>query len=53
VYFNAGADLAPVLARVEPAGGRVVMGKTGDEKSGYVAFFIDTEGNRVGLHSPG
>jgi hypothetical protein len=39
-------------AGVEPAGGRVTMAKTGDEASGYVAFFTDTEGNTVGLHSP-
>jgi uncharacterized protein len=53
VYFNGGADLRTVLDRVEPAGGTIAVGKTGDEKSGYVAFFIDTEGNRVGLHSMG
>jgi predicted enzyme related to lactoylglutathione lyase len=28
------------------------MAKTGDEASGYVAFFTDTEGNTVGLDSP-
>jgi uncharacterized protein len=52
VYFNAGEDLNTVLDRVEPAGGRVTMAKTGDDASGYVAFFTDTEGNTVGLHSP-
>lgn len=45
-------DLNTMIDRVEPAGGRVTMAKTGDEASGYVAFFTDTEGNRVGLHSP-
>ncbi len=53
VYFNGGDDLNTVLDRIEPAGGQVVMTKRGDEKNGYVAFFIDTEGNRVGLHSGG
>jgi predicted enzyme related to lactoylglutathione lyase len=53
VYFNGGDDLNTVLNRVEPAGGQVIMAKTGDDKSGYVAFFFDTEGNRVGLHSRG
>ncbi len=51
VYFNAGDDVDPVLNRVQAAGGRVLMAKSGDEKTGYVAVFIDTEGNRVGLHS--
>jgi uncharacterized protein len=53
VYFNGGDNLDAVLNRVEPAGGQVLMAKSGDEKTGYVAFFIDTEGNRVGLHSHG
>jgi predicted enzyme related to lactoylglutathione lyase len=42
-----------MIDRVEPAGGRVTTGKTGDKSSGYVAFLLDTEGNKVGLHSPG
>ena len=52
VYLNGGADLAAMLARVEGAGGSVVMPKTeiGND-FGFFAFFIDTEGNRVGLHS--
>jgi predicted enzyme related to lactoylglutathione lyase/uncharacterized protein YndB with AHSA1/START domain len=53
VYFNAGPDLDRVLSRIEPAGGKVLMEKTGSPESGYVAFFLDTEGNRVGLQSPG
>jgi predicted enzyme related to lactoylglutathione lyase len=53
VYFNGGDDLDTVLNRVEAAGGRVLTAKTGDEKSGYVAFFMDTEGNRVGLNTAG
>lgn len=54
VYLNGGADLAPMLARVEPAGGSIVVPKTeiGND-FGYFALFIDTEGNKVGLHSMG
>jgi len=53
VYLNAGDDLAPMLARVEAAGGRVTLPKTLiNEAVGYMALFIDSEGNRVGLHSP-
>ena len=53
VYFNGGTDLDTILSRVEAAGGRIEMPKTGDDSSGYVAFFIDTEGNKIGLHSTG
>ena len=54
VYLNGGEDLAPMLARVEGAGGSVVVPKT-DIGSGFGFFshFIDTEGNKVGLHSMG
>jgi uncharacterized protein len=51
VYFNGGHDLNAVLNRVEPAGGKVITPKTGNDQSGYVAFFLDTEGNTVGLQS--
>jgi uncharacterized protein len=52
VYLNAGEDLDNVLSKVNEAGGRVVMGKTflGGE-AGYFALFIDSEGNRLALHS--
>jgi len=54
VYLNGGDDLAPMLARVEKAGGSVVVPKTeiGND-FGFFALFIDTEGNKVGLHSMG
>lgn len=52
VYLNAGKDLAPVLGKVEEAGGRVILGKTLiSEEDGYFALFIDTEGNKLALHS--
>lgn len=54
VYLNGGDDLAPMLARVEPAGGTVAVPKTEIGNGfGFFAHFIDTEGNRVGLHSMG
>ncbi len=53
VSFNGGDDLNIVLDRVEPAWGRVTLAKTGDEESGYVTFFGDTEGNTAGLQSMG
>lgn len=52
VYLNGSDDLAPLLARVEAAGGRVLVPKTeiGND-FGFFAHFLDTEGNKVGLHS--
>lgn len=51
-YLNGGNDLQTVLSRVEDAGGKVVISKTfiGDS-IGYFAQFLDTEGNRIALHS--
>lgn len=52
VYLNAGEDLAPVLARVTSAGGKVLVDKTQlSPEIGYIAVIEDTEGNRVNLHS--
>lgn len=52
VYLNAGRDLQPVLGRIEEAGGRIILGKTLiSEEAGYFALFIDTEGNKLALHS--
>ena len=52
VYLNAGNDLASVLARVESAGGRIMIGKTQiSEEFGFMAVIFDTEGNRIGLRS--
>ncbi|SMO73565.1 VOC family protein [Solitalea koreensis] len=52
VYLNANPDLAVPLGKIEAAGGKVVMPKTeiGPE-IGHMAFFMDTEGNRIALHS--
>ncbi|MEX0997400.1 MAG: VOC family protein [Flavobacteriaceae bacterium] len=52
LYLNAGKDLNVILKRVEDAGGRIVMNKTLiNEESGYYAIFIDSEGNKLALHS--
>ena len=52
VYLSAGEDLAVVLDRVEDAGGTIAVPKTQiSPQFGYMAAFIDTEGNWVGLHS--
>ena len=52
VYLNGGDDLAAMLARVEAAGGSVAVPKTEIGNGfGFFAHFVDTEGNKVGLHS--
>lgn len=52
VYLNGGDDLNSVLSRVETAGGKVLAEKMLiSEEAGYCAFFLDTEGNKVGVHS--
>jgi predicted enzyme related to lactoylglutathione lyase len=53
VYLNGGEDLSTVLNKVEGAGGQVLMPKTDIGENGFVAYFKDTEGNKVGLHSMG
>jgi uncharacterized protein len=52
VYLNANPDVQLVLDRVEAAGGKIVVPKTQiTPEYGHMAVFIDTEGNRVALHS--
>lgn len=52
LYLNGGDDLNDVLGRIEEAGGRIVMPKTLiSEDAGYFAIFIDSEGNKLALHS--
>jgi predicted enzyme related to lactoylglutathione lyase len=51
VYLNGGEDLAVALAKVEGAGGKVLAPKTDIGDNGFFAYFLDTEGNKVGLHS--
>lgn len=52
VYLNGNPNLQLVLDRIESAGGKITMPKTNiGEENGNMAFFIDTEGNLVGLHS--
>ena len=52
IYFNGNPDLGVALGKVEAAGGKVTMPKTRiSDDIGYMAFFTDTEGNGVALHS--
>jgi predicted enzyme related to lactoylglutathione lyase len=52
IYLNANPDVQLILDKIEAAGGKIVVPKTQiSPEHGYMAVFIDTEGNRVALHS--
>ena len=52
IYLNANPDIQAVIDRIEPNGGKVLMPRTLiSEDIGYMAIFLDTEGNRVALHA--
>ncbi|MDH3903993.1 MAG: VOC family protein, partial [Xanthomonadales bacterium] len=52
LYLNGGSDLLDVLNRVEAAGGTIVTEKRQiSPEIGYFAIIVDTEGNRIYLHS--
>lgn len=52
LYLNGNPNLATPLAKVERAGGKVIVPKTLiTDEIGYMGFFIDTEGNMIALHS--
>ncbi len=54
VYLVVDGDLNEAVGRVESAGGQVVLPKTplGEgQDGGFIAWIIDTEGNKVGLYS--
>jgi uncharacterized protein len=53
VYLDGGNDLSVPLGRVQSAGGQLVLPKTAIGDNGFIALFIDTEGNKVGFHSMG
>ena len=52
IYLNGNPDVQHVLDKVPGAGGQVILPKTEiSPEYGYMAIIIDTEGNRIGLHS--
>jgi uncharacterized protein len=54
IYLGAGGDIDGMVARVTEAGGTIVKEKAfmGD-MVGWIAFVLDTEGNRIGIQQPG
>jgi uncharacterized protein len=52
IYLNGNPDLQLILDKVEEAGGKIMVPKTEiSPEYGSMAVIIDTEGNRIGLHS--
>jgi predicted enzyme related to lactoylglutathione lyase len=51
VYLDGGENLSVPLGRVESAGGKIILPKTAIGPNGFIALFIDSEGNKVGFHS--
>jgi predicted enzyme related to lactoylglutathione lyase len=53
IYFTSpSGDLSNELARVEKAGGKILRPKTQiSEEHGYYGLLLDTEGNRIAIHS--
>jgi predicted enzyme related to lactoylglutathione lyase len=50
VYLNTEECFDDVLARVVPAGGKVLIPRVDLPNVGPIAHFEDCEGNRIGLH---
>jgi len=53
VYLNAKPSVTAALDRIEKAGGKK-LGPAVElpNNNGYIGHFLDSEGNRVGLHAP-
>ncbi|MBL7724620.1 MAG: VOC family protein [Chitinophagaceae bacterium] len=52
IYLNGNPNVQIFLDRVEAAGGKITLPKTEiSPEYGYMAMFLDTEGNRIALHS--
>jgi uncharacterized protein len=50
IYRNANPAIQPVADKIVAAAGKLILPKTLiNEQVGYMAFFLDTEGNRMGL----
>lgn len=53
IYLNAGNNLQVILDKVEQKNSKIIVPKTlHADESGYFAIFLDSEGNKIGLHSP-
>lgn len=52
IYLDASPSIDMVIQRITLAGGKVYLPKTQlPDDIGYIAHFVDTEGNLIGLHA--
>ena len=52
IYLNADGDIEGMLEKVTSAGGEIQTPKIKlSDEFGFMAAFLDTEGNRIALHS--
>ena len=52
IYLNGNPDVQLILDKIEAAGGKIIVPKTEISPDyGHMAVFLDTEGNRIALHS--
>lgn len=52
IYLNGGKNLQIALDKVVKNGGKILVPKTPHaDEVGYFAIFMDSEGNKMGLHS--
>ena len=52
VYLDVSGRLDAAIAAVEPHGGHIVKPKHSIQPHGFCAIVVDSEGNRIALHSP-
>jgi len=53
IYLDSKGDPEGMIERAVAAGGKMLMSVTDvGEMVGSIGFFLDSEGNRVGVHQP-
>jgi uncharacterized protein len=53
IYLNSGGDPEGMMQRAVDAGGTMLMPVTDmGQMVGSIGFFMDSEGNRIGVHKP-
>lgn len=50
IYFSV-ADIDAILDKAAANGGEILQTRVGIGEYGFIGHFIDSEGNRIGLHS--
>jgi hypothetical protein len=50
IYLNANPSIDKAIARIEKAGGEIILPKT-KNPAGWVCIFTDSESNKIGIYS--